>query len=485
MSGLGSLGNWAANLATGGNAQVNGTMPANGILANSGSTIFSPFSGAGSTNSGWGLQGLNQQQMGPFLTQAVQDIMQAQGITHPLKQLLKTLPGQAQSEFGAASEFFKTGGNLLGQGQNLTSEGTSILNQGRGMLNQATTGTGLFPSQQAWINQAVSTQQAEIAQQLSNAGLSMSTQKAQLLGQVSMSGAAAAGQLIQQNIASANQTMQTGIAQEQAGFQQQEVGVQEQQLGTTEQQIAQDTQKIELAAQEALFTQFSTLSQLSSGLQGQLWTEGMQGYGMLGQFMQNTMSAFGQNLKANEDVQNVMLANAGFQLDAARINEGAQQAAASGFSSMLGSLGGLLGGSSGGGGGALGGLGSLLGNVGATSAITGVSNGLEVAGGATAGTGLLGALGGGAGSVVGAIGSAIGFLFCEVARTVYGVDSPDWLLFRDWILFRAPKSLRTLYLIHAFRVSRWIKGRKMVCRLIRWLMNAVLWYDDKITGKRA
>lgn len=464
MSGLGSLGNWAANLATGGNAQVQGTMPANGVLANTGSTIYSPFGSVQGTTTGGGttggvqsaLAGVNTQELGPFLSQAVQDLLQAQGSTGYLQNLLKGLPAQAKSEFAQANSLFGAG--------------TGVFNQGQNLLNMATTGTGLFPSQQAMINQAVSSQQHEISQQLANAGLSASTQHAQLLGQAALSGAAAGGQLIQQNIAAANQTMATGIA--------------EQQLGTTEQQIAQDTQKIGLQAQGDLFNQFATISQLSGGLQQQMYSEAMAGYGMLGQFMQNTVSAFGYSLKSAEDVQNVMLANAGFQLDQAKIDAGAQQASAQGFSSMLGSLGGLLGSGGSGGGGALGGLGGLLGSFGATSPITGTVGGLEVAGGATAGTGLLGSLGGAASGAVGAIGSALGALFCEVARTVYGVDSPDWLLFRDWVLFRAPRSLRTLYVIHAFRVSRWIKGRPLVCRLIRWAMNAVLWYDDKITGKR-
>lgn len=491
MSGLGSLGNWAANIATGGNAQANGTMPANGILANSGSTVYAPFT-SGSTGTGgggWGLSGLNAPQMGPFLTQAVQDLLQAQHSTQPLQALLKTLPGQAQSEFGQANEFFGTGQSLIGQGQDITRAGTSVFDQGDTLLNMATRGTGLFPSQQAYINQAVSTQQNEIAQQLANAGLSNSTQKAQLLGQVALSGAAAGGQLIQANIQAANQTMQTGISEQQTGIQQQGVGVTEQGLGTTEQQIAQDTQKIDLAAQEALFTQFSTISQLSSGLQAQMWTQAMQGYGMLGQFMQNTMGAFGQSLKASEDAQNVMLADAGFQLQADQINAGAQQAAASGFSSMLGSLGGLLGGSGGSGGGLLGGLGGLLGGAGAGiggagAGAFGTVGGLGTAAASAGAAGSLGTLGAAGGGAIGAIGSALGALFCEVARTIYGVDSPDWLLFRDWILFRAPKPFRTLYVIHAYRVSQWIKGRKMVCRLIRYVMNAVLWYDDKITGKR-
>lgn len=476
MSGLGSLGNWAANLATGGNAQVNGTMPANGILANSGSTVFAPFSAGGSTGvqggPASGLFGLNAQQLGPFLTQAVQDLLKAQGATGPLKQLLQGLPGQAQSEFNQANQFFGTGQNLLSAGQDITGLGTGIVNQGRGMLDMATTGTGLFPSQQAYINQAVKTQQDEISQQLANAGLSMSTQKAQLLGQAMMSGAAAAGQLIQGNIQAANQTMAVGVSEQGAGIQQQQVGVTEQQLGTTEQQIAQDTQKIDLAAQEALFTQFSTLSQLSQGLQGQVWTQAMQGYGMLGQFMQNTMGAFGYSLKASEDAQNVMLADAGFQLQAAQINEQASAASSQGFSSMLGGLGTLLGGSGGSSGGLLGGLGSLFGGLG------GAAGGL-IGSGAAAG-GAAGATGAG----LDAVASAVGLAFCAIARTVYGVNSPDWLLFRDWMLFKAPKALRTLYVIYASRISRLLEGRPLACRLIRWVMNIVLWYDDKITVQR-
>lgn len=408
MGGLGSLGNWATNLATGGNAQVNGTMPANGILSDTGSTVFAPFSAGGSTGTqggaASGLAGLNSQELGPFLTQAVQDLLKSQGSTGYLKELLKGLPQQAQNEFGLSTDFFNAGNNLIAGGQNITGAGTGLFNKGEGMLNMATTGTGLFPSQQAYINQAVKTQQDQIAQQLANAGLSNSTQKAQLLGQASLSGAAAAGQLIQGNIQAANQTMGVGIVEQQAGFQQEQIGLGEQQIGTTEQQIAQDTQKIDLAAQEALFTQFSTISQLSSGMQSQLYTEGLQGYGMLGQFMQNTMGAFGYELKSAEDVQQVMEFDASLQMQAAQINAGAQQAASQGFSSMLGSLGGLLGGGSGGGGGLLGGLGGLLGagggaGAGAFGTVGGLATGAASAGAA----GGLGSLGGILGSLGGLI----------------------------------------------------------------------------------
>lgn len=413
MTGLGGLANWATNLATGGNVQTLGELPDTGLLAGGNTKTFAPFTsssgsglnpfngtGTGSNVNGAlsQLSGLSTSSMGPFLSNAVQNLI---------------------NEQGSAAQ--------LGNQANLETA------KGNQMLNQATNGSGLFKSQQAMINQAVQSQQQQIGQQLASEGLGNSTLLGSLQGQAKMSGAAAAGQLVQQNIS-----------------------------------LAQNEQQMGTQAQEAQFSEFSNIASQSAAVQNQLYSQAMQGYGALGSMMQSTTQEFGYSLQISQDMLQMNEAEAGLQLQAQQIGQQAAASESQGFSSMLGGLGSLLGGSGGSGGGLLGGLGGLLGGAGG-------GIGSLIGAGSAAG-GAAGATGAGVDAVVTAVGAA----FCEVARTVYGVINPDWLLFRDWMLFRAPKPIRTAYVIYAYRVSRWLKGRPIICRLIRWAMNAILYVDSFI-----
>jgi hypothetical protein len=437
---LANQANWAANLATGLGTGTGFQLPANGLLYGNSGQIFSPFT----STSGAGGSGTNSQ-LGPFLSQEQQAIQGMQASTITGSNQLAAGTSQLASDQGWANW-------LMGKGTN--------------MLNQATTGSGLFPSQQAQITQAEQSQQSAVQQQLANEGLGSSTVNAQLQGQVKMSGAAAAGQLIQGNISAANQTI--GLGQTMTG-------------------LAQEQQKINLATQQALYSQFSGIASLSQSQQAQLWSEAQQGYGTLGQMMNSTLNAFGYTVKTQEDVLNANIASAQIQ---AGIASSQAQAAQQGASSMFGALGSLLG--QGGSGGGLGGLlGSLGGGVGSFTGggISGAASAIGADGAFTAAGagglgGALGGIGSAAGGLISGIGTALSALACGIARTVYGVDSPDWLLFRDWIFFRAPKPIRFLYISNARRVSEAIKGRKVICTLIRWLFNAIL-YVDKIFTKEA
>jgi hypothetical protein len=414
MMGLGNLANWAGNIATGGNVQTGGSMPDSGLLGGGATQFFSPFTSGGGSFGGGGsggapgtqsfLSGANPATLGPFLANSVQNLMNAQGST-----------------------------GMLGQ------QAAYETNKGDEMMTKATTGSGLFKSQQAEVNQAVQTQQSQVAQQLASEGLGNSTLKASLQGQAKMSGAAAAGQLIQGNI-----------------------------------QLAEGEQQLGTAAQQALFNQFSSIASMSASLQSQMWNQAMQGFGAMGQMMQQTVNAFGYGLQTQQDIEQTATQNASLQAQTNATNAGIASQQASSSASMFAGLGQLLGGS-GGSGGLLGSLGGSLGGLlgGGSGAIATGSLGAGI-------TGTIGGAAGGAGGLISGIGSALGALFCEVARTVYGLDSPDWLLFRDWILFRAPKPVRTAYVVHAYRVSRWIKGRPIICGLIRRIMNAILYVDSLI-----
>lgn len=342
MLGLGGLSNWAANLATGGNVQTSGGLPSTGWLGGGNTQTFAPFTSSGTTGGGGAgaggtggsfLSGLNSQQLGPFLANAVQNLLNAQGTTAALQTPANTLLTQGGQE----------------------------LSTGNTMLSQATGKQGLFPSQQAMIDQAVQTQQTDIGQQLAREGLGNSTLLQSLKGQAALSGAAAGGQLIQGNI----------------------------QLAQTEQQLGAAATGAGAEIENAMFQQFSSIASMSSALQQSLWSQAMQGYGMMGNFMNGVLNSFGYTLKTQEDVLQANETYAKDQLDAAQINEQAQAAQAQGFSSMLGGLGSLLGGGGGSGGGGLGGLfsglGSLLGIGGGAAGVIGAGS---AAGGAAAASGV-------------------------------------------------------------------------------------------------
>lgn len=76
-----------------------------------------------------------------------------------------------------------------------------------------------------------------------------------------------------------------------------------------------------------------------------------------------------------------------------------------------------------------------------------------------------------AGTVIGAAASAAA---CWVAREVYGVDNPRWLLFREWMLTKAPAWLRNLYLRYGERIARWLENKPTLKKLIK------LWMDRRI-----
>lgn len=350
MLGLGGLANWAANIASGGNIQTAGTVPFNGLLPGGGTQTFAPFTttgttggtglnpftGAGGTGGQSFLSGLNAQQLGPFLANTVQNLINAQGTT-------ETMAGQGANELASGNQ----------------------------MLAQALGKTGLFPSQEAMIQQAVKTQQTQIGQQLAGEGLGNSTLLQSLKGQAALSGAATAGQLVQGNI-----------------------------------QLAQTEQQMGSSVEQAVYNQFANIASMSTALQQSMWQEAMTGYGELGNFMNGTLNAFGYSLKTQEDVLQANIAHAGNQVQLAQVNAEAQSAQAQGFSQMLGGLGQLLGTSSGSGGGLLGGLSGLLGGGGGAA---GAGLGAAFSGG-DIGTlaGALSSIGGGSAAAAGGAGAAAG-----------------------------------------------------------------------------
>ena len=381
--------------------------------------------------------------LGPFLQNAW-DAIQAEG-------------AGANQLGGEGTQLFNEGQSLIGPANATIAEGESILGQGQGMVNQATSGTGLYPSQQALVNQTVQSQQAAIQQQMASEGLTSSTQNAQLQGQAAQQGAATAGALIQGNIAA-------GQAQE--GIGQAQIGLGDQQLS-----LAENWSQLGVATQQAAISAITTMASQSAGLQSQAWNQAMQGYGMIGQFLQASMAGFGES--------NTGL---GMELQAsetqAQLNAGIaqQQAAASsqGMSSLLGSVGQLLGGSGGSGGGLIGSLGGLLGG-GGGAAVGAAGAAGATALGAAGGLGAVAGAGAGASAGISAAATAIGAaLSCIVAREVYGSFDGTWMRFREWMMFDAPDPVRMFYVKHAHGVAQWLKANPDWKPFFKFYMDAIL-----------
>jgi hypothetical protein len=62
-------------------------------------------------------------------------------------------------------------------------------------------------------------------------------------------------------------------------------------------------------------------------------------------------------------------------------------------------------------------------------------------------------------------------LLCWVARTVYGVENPRWLMFRHWVITDAPKWFLQLYIRHGEKFAAWISDKPSLKNAIRAFMD--------------
>jgi len=83
----------------------------------------------------------------------------------------------------------------------------------------------------------------------------------------------------------------------------------------------------------------------------------------------------------------------------------------------------------------------------------------------------------GLGAVGGGIASGLIGKYCWVAREVYGVHNPAWLLFREWMLNESPGWFRATYIKFGERFAKFISNKPRLKARIR------LWMDSKIGGK--
>jgi hypothetical protein len=72
---------------------------------------------------------------------------------------------------------------------------------------------------------------------------------------------------------------------------------------------------------------------------------------------------------------------------------------------------------------------------------------------------------------IGAVGTMAGGMMCWVARAVYGDQDPRWLLFRSWLLTKAPVWFRELYRIYGPTVAAIIKRIPLLRWPIKWWMD--------------
>ncbi|HTD17832.1 MAG TPA: hypothetical protein VK673_21795 [Chthoniobacterales bacterium] len=445
---LSSMINWASSIATGGAAEGIGSYGANSLVtgpqiniggshkpADQWTTQFNPQTGQVTlTNTMTGeqmMEGVTSPQLqswfanqggGPqTLQQWTQQWQQATGGTGTSGGGVSTGPFGPGGPNTGSNPMLAGGGNNWGPQLNAAwdqiegignleaetgawtreqqLQAGQLYGEGQKMLRQATTGLGTYPSQTAWINQGVSSEQASLQQQLASEGLGSSTAAGVLKGEAAQQGAATAGQLIEGNISAA----QNQIA------------------------LSQASQKLALGGQELSLGENTAMAQLSLGFQQQMWSQAMQGYGAMGSLMSTLGNLYGIDIQGYSNLLSSHLQMAQLQAQVQEADAGLQAQGAASMGSGLGSILGLLSGGGGagggagggGGGGLLGGLGSLFGGIGGTTAGVGGLSALDssVLGGGAAsvlgGTGGAAAAGGGGllgglGSLIGGAGSGIG-----------------------------------------------------------------------------
>lgn len=64
--------------------------------------------------------------------------------------------------------------------------------------------------------------------------------------------------------------------------------------------------------------------------------------------------------------------------------------------------------------------------------------------------------------------------YCWVARAVYGASNPKWVMFRHWMLNKAPESLRALYIAHGEEIAETLKALPATRKRIRAYMDQIL-----------
>jgi hypothetical protein len=354
---------------------------------------------------------------------------QAEGMiskADPMYAEAQKLIGQADPMYNRAQTLENQAQQLYGVGYNELSAADKKIVDANALVTMTTTGQGLFPAQQAMIDQARQSEETQLASTLGGVGLGRSTQLDQLKGAADLASAGTAGQLQQGNIQAAEQVLsgalgqqagaqktlglsqtqqaaaqaQTQAAQAQVslGLTQQEAAQRQVGLGITQEQVAQQSYALQQAAdkltlagqgllaneQAQLTTELQNITTQSTQMHQVLWNEAMQGYGVMGNIIQGASQAYGLSLSAYSNVLNQMEQQNSIT---AQAQQAAMQADQQGTSSLFSGLGSLFG-QGGAGSNLLGGLGGLFGGGAAAGGIA--AGGAAAAAGAAGGAGASG-----------------------------------------------------------------------------------------------
>lgn len=77
-------------------------------------------------------------------------------------------------------------------------------------------------------------------------------------------------------------------------------------------------------------------------------------------------------------------------------------------------------------------------------------------------------------STIGSVVQIAGAAMCWVARAVYGVDDPRWIMFRAWLTTKAPLWFQSLYVNHGERFADWLRHRPRAKSAVRFVMNTIV-----------
>ena len=72
------------------------------------------------------------------------------------------------------------------------------------------------------------------------------------------------------------------------------------------------------------------------------------------------------------------------------------------------------------------------------------------------------------------LGNAVPVPPCWVAREVYGIYNPRWLIFRDWLLSESPSWFRKLYIKHGSSFAKWLRNKPTLKKIIKLWMNSII-----------
>lgn len=87
----------------------------------------------------------------------------------------------------------------------------------------------------------------------------------------------------------------------------------------------------------------------------------------------------------------------------------------------------------------------------------------------------IGAIGSAIGNVAGGAAQGAAIAACWVAREIYGVDNPKWVIFRGWMLNESPEWFRSIYLKHGEKFAKYIKDKPLLKAIIQKGMDTIVY----------